>query len=120
MGRILSIFAIVLVLTGCVNRSSNGSLGMITKSSLASASSILKSGRPYRELGPAEGQTCQTFTLFIFPTGKSDFVTAVDNALDPNGGDALISITSKTTMTGAWFAGGVVCTTVKGTAIKFE
>ncbi len=109
----------LLALGGCV---SVGSLGVITKSSVDPAS-VLKTGHSVRELGPAEGQACRYFVIAVIPFGNSDVQTAVDKALAPTGGDALVNVTTSSSLYGfipVYNVFSFTCTTVKGTAVKLE
>ena len=85
----LSFALMTLVVTGC---SSSGTLGIVAKSS-ADPGGLLKSGRGFQDLGPAEGSACRHFILAIIPWGDSTLSTAVDKALQEKGGDALINVT---------------------------
>lgn len=80
---------IVLILAyalfGC---STEGQLGMITKSSV-DVSSLLQSGQPYEDRGSVKGRACHYHVLLI-PFGNSNISKAVDRALDEQEGDALI------------------------------
>jgi hypothetical protein len=114
-------FALVtaILLAAC---STAGMLGIVTKSS-ADPASLLRSGRGFQELGPAEGSACRHFVLAIIPFGASDFSKAVDKALEQRGGDALINVVAQSSLYGFipyWNLYSFTCTTVKGTAIKFK
>jgi len=109
----------LLSLTACT---SVGSLGVITKSS-ADPVSVLGKGHSYKELGPAEGQACRYFALAVIPWGNSDIQTAVDRALQTTGGDALVNVSTSTSLYGfvpIYNVFSFTCTTVKGTAVKLE
>lgn len=117
--RHLGIVVAVLLLGGCV---SVGQLGIITKSS-SDAAGLLRSGRQFKELGPAEGKACRHFFLAAIPWGNADIQAAVDNALDPIGGDALINVTTSNSLYGfipIYNVYSFACTTVRGTAIKLQ
>src|SRR3984957_7309356 len=86
----------LLSLAGCV---SVGSLGVITKSSIDPAAT-LKTGHSVKDLGHAEGQACPYFVIAVIPWGNSDVQTAVDKALAPTGGDALVNVTTSTSLYG--------------------
>jgi len=122
MQRLMYLCSIALLVAGCVSKASTGNLGIVMKNSVDSEV-LLKSGRPYREIGPAEGQACRYFPLFLIPwVGKSDFSTAVDEALTATGGDALVNVSASSDLgvssIFAFYSSS--CTTVKGVAIKFE
>ena len=109
----------LLALAGCV---SVGSLGVITKSSVDPAS-LFKTAHTVKDLGPAEGQACRYFVIAVVPFGNSDVQTAVDKALAPTGGDALVNVTTSTSLYGfipVYNVLSFTCTTVKGTSVKLE
>jgi hypothetical protein len=109
----------LLSLAGCV---SVGSLGVITKSSIDPAAT-LKTAHSVKDLGPVEGQACRYFVIAVIPWGNSDIQTAVDKALAPTGGDALVNVTTSTSLYGfvpIYNVLSFTCTTVKGTAVKLE
>ena len=113
---------VVLVGTLGVGCSSTGNLGIVTKST-ASPSALLKSNQSFEELGQAEGSACRHFALGIIPFGKSDVEQAVDKALQGTGGDALLNVSTESSLYGflpyfnIW---AFTCTDVKGTVIKFH
>jgi hypothetical protein len=116
---LLSFALITLVVTGC---SSSGTLGIVTRST-ADASGLLKSGRSFQDLGPAEGSACRHFVLAIIPWGDSAFSTAVENALQQKRADALINVTVTSSLYGfipIYNVYSFTCTEVKGIAVKFE
>lgn len=104
---------------GCT---SVGSLGVITKSSVDPVS-VLKTAHTVRDLGPVEGQACRYFVIAVVPWGDSDVQTAVDRALATTGGDALVNVTTSSSLYGfipIYNILSFTCTTVKGTAVKIE
>ena len=116
-GCILSVLG--LLLASCT---SVGSLGLITKSTVDPVA-MVKHSSIVRNLGPAEGQACRYFALAVIPWGNSDIQKAVDQALAPTGGDALVNVSTATSLYGfvpIYNVFSFTCTTVKGTAIKFE
>jgi hypothetical protein len=116
---LLSFALITLVVTGC---SSSGTLGIVTRST-ADAGELLKSGRNFQDLGPAEGSACRHFVLAIIPWGDSTFSAAVDEALKQKGGDALINVTVTSSLYGfipIYNVYSFTCTEVKGVAVKFQ
>jgi len=109
----------MLTLTGC---STTGNLGIVTKST-ANPSSLLTESTSFKEVGPAEGEACRHFILAIIPFGQSDVAEAVDKALEESGGDALINVSTESNLYGfipIYNVYSYTCTTVRGTAIKFE
>jgi len=106
------------LLAGC---SSAGNLGFVMRSS-ADPISILKAKTNFEELGFAEGKACRHFVLAIIPWGDSNFQTAVDDALVRSGGDALVNVTTESSLYGfipIYNVYSFTCTRVKGIAIKF-
>lgn len=121
MIRLLYILVLILTLTSC---SSFGTLGVVTKSSVDSVS-LFKSGGAYQEIGPARGRACRTFFLGIIPYGDSSFSTAVDRALEKDGGNALINVAVSSNHYGffpfpLYYVLSFTCTTVQGIAVKFQ
>lgn len=99
-----------------------GSLGLIAKSSVDPVA-FLKTGHSVKDLGPAEGQACRFFILAVIPWGNSDIQAAVDKALAKTGGDALVNVSTSTSLYGfvpIYNVLSFTCTTVKGTAVKFD
>jgi hypothetical protein len=99
-----------------------GQVGLITRSSMDPAA-LLRSGRPFKDLGPAHGKACRFLVLGAFPWGDADLQTAVDQALAPKGGDGLVSVTATNSLYGfipIYNVFSYTCTTVDGFAIKFE
>lgn len=117
--RYIGIVVAGLLLGGCV---SVGQLGIVTKSS-ADPASLLRTGRQFKDLGPVEGKSCRHFVLAIIPWGNGNIQDAVDDALKPSGGDALINVTTSSSLYGfipIYNVYSFACTTVRGTAVKFE
>lgn len=110
----------VLALGGC---STVGSLGIVARSS-SDAASMLKNGRPFKEVGLAEGRACRYFLLGAIPFGDADVQTATDRALASiGGGDALLNVTTQNSLYGfipVYNVWSQSCTTVKGMAIRFQ
>lgn len=99
-----------------------GSLGLIAKSSVDPVA-FLKTGHSVKDLGPAEGQACRFFILAVIPWGNSDIQAAVDKALAKTGGDALVNVSTSTSLYGfvpIYNVLSFTCTTVKGIAVKFD
>jgi hypothetical protein len=119
INQFLCLLMASFILAAC---SSFGTLGIVTKSS-ADPGSLLRSGRAFKEIGPAEGEACRYFVLAIIPFGDSAFSTAVDNALSSSGGDALINVSVSSSLYGfipIYNVFSFTCTSVRGVAIKFE
>lgn len=108
-----------LLFAGCT---SVGSLGIIAKSS-ADPLELLKQGHKVEALGPAQGRACRYFLLAVVPWGNSDIQAAVDDALAKSGGDALINVSTSTSLYGfipIYNVFSFTCTTVIGTAVKIQ
>jgi hypothetical protein len=113
------LLAAAMAFSGCA---SVGTVGMITQSS-ADPLMAVKSTHTVKELGPAQAEACRYFLLAIFPWGKSDLQVAVDKAVAPTGGNALVNVAVSSGLYGfipIYNVLGYTCTTVKGTAIKIE
>jgi len=116
---ILGLLLLVVLASGC---SSTGTLGIVTKSS-ANPAALLQSAQGFEELGSTEGKACRHFILAIIPFGNSSFEKAIDKALEKTGGDALINVSTTSSLYGfipIYNAYSFTCTTVQGTAIKFK
>ena len=104
---------------GCT---SIGTLGLITQSEVNPAS-ILKSGRPFKEIGPAQGSACKYILLSLIPWGQSDVELAARRALQRVKGDALVNVTVANSLYSFlpfYNILSVSCTAVKGIAVKFQ
>jgi hypothetical protein len=115
----LALISMIGASWGCT---SIGTLGMVTKSE-ADPASILKSGRPFKELGPAEGNACKYILLSIVPWGESDLESAVGRALKKSGGDALINVSVANSLYSflpIYNILSISCTAVKGISVKFQ
>jgi len=113
------LLVVIGVLAGCT---STGNLGMVTKS-VANPTKLLESPTGYKELGPAEGEACRGFILGIIPYGNSAFTEAIDKALAGSGGNALINVSTTTSLYGfipIYNLFGITCTSVKGVAIALN
>ncbi len=116
---ILCILLFAIFACGC---SSTGTLGIVTKSS-SNPSLLLTQAQAFDDLGPAKGKACRHFILAIVPFGNSTFEKAVNKALKKKKGDALINVTTTSSLYGFtpfYNIYSFTCTTVLGTAIKFR
>ena len=114
-----ALFLALVFMFGC---SSMGSLGIVAKSSMDPVS-FLQTSHSVKDLGPAEGRACRFFILAVIPWGNSDIQAAVDQALAKTGGDALVNVSTSTSLYGfvpIYNVLSFTCTTVKGTAVKFD
>ena len=119
MARLCAVLLSLLVLIGCV---STGTVGIITKSG-ANPSKLLSAPHPYKEVGPASAHACRYFALAIVPFGNSALSTAVDEALRVSNADALLNASVSSSLYGFvpyYNVFAFTCTTVEGTAIRFE
>lgn len=119
MKDILLLVSAILFMSGCT---SVGNLGIVTKST-GDPGILLRNGQPYKEIGRTEGEACRFFILGILPYGDSAFTTAVDEALNKSGGDALLNVTVTSSLYGfapIYNIFSFTCTTVNGIVIKFE
>jgi hypothetical protein len=117
MKKILLLLTVVL-LSGCT---SVGTLGIVTKST-GDPGAMLRNAQPYQELGRVEGKACRFFVLGVMPWGDANLSTAVDNALEKVGGDALINVSVSNSLYGFLPVYNIftyTCSNVKGIAIKF-
>jgi hypothetical protein len=115
----LLVSVLALGAAGCV---STGTLGLVAQSA-ADPAKLLREPHSYKELGYAEGQACRFFVLALVPFGDSTFSKAVSDALKPSGGDALLNVSTSSSLYGfvpIYNVLSFTCTTVKGTAIKIE
>ena len=116
--RLFAILFGALLASACT---STGTLGMVSRST--AAAEALKSGRSFKELGPAHGKSCRFFALGLLPWGDGTVSDATSNALDKNGADALLNATVETSLYGfipIYQLFSYTCSSVSGTAIKFE
>jgi hypothetical protein len=119
MNMRLMLLLAVFVLAGCT---STGNLGMVVKSTL-NPGALLTNRTNFREIGPAEGEACRYFLLGAIPYGNSDVSAAVDDALQHSGADALLNVTTSSSLYGfipIYNVFAYTCTEVKGIAVKFE
>ncbi len=114
----IMLLLMLIALSGCT---SVGTLGIITKST-GDPGAILRTAKPYKELGRVEGEACRFFALGVMPWGDATLPKAVDIALDKVGGDALINVTVSNSLYGfipVYNLFTYTCTGVKGIAVKF-
>ena len=118
-GLIFMVAVLALGAAGCV---SSGTLGLVAQGG-ADPGKLLREPHSYKELGYAEGQACRFFVLALIPFGDSTFSKAVGSALKGSGGDALLNVSTSSSLYGfvpIYNVLSFTCTTVKGTAIKIE
>lgn len=115
----LGLLFLIFLASGCT---STGTLGIVTKSS-ANPAALLQSAQGFEELGLTFGRACRHFVLAIIPFGNSNLEEAVNDALEKTGGDALVNVTTSSSLYGFFPFYNVysfTCTSVRGTAIKFK
>jgi len=118
MCRVCTVTIALLSLTACV---STGGLGVVTKSG-ASPAELVTGAHPYEEVGPASGRACRYFVLAVVPFGDSALSTAINDALEGAGGDALLNATVSSSLFGFipyYNVFAFACSSVSGTAIRF-
>ncbi len=110
------------LLVGLPGCTSVGNVGIISKSS-ADPGAFLRNSRVYKDLGPAEARVCRFFIIGLVPAGNADIQAATDKALKKSGADALVNVATSNSLYGffpLYNVLSVTCTTVKGSAVKFE
>jgi hypothetical protein len=100
----------------------SGNFGILTRSAEDPAQ-LMKSGRPFQELGEAEGEACKKYFLGMIPWGSFSLSKALDRALNDKKADALLNVTVESSLYFSpppYFLFTEACNTVKGTAIRFQ
>ena len=114
----LALTAVLLAtVAGC---SSTEQVGFIAQPS-SEPGSLLTEQTSFASLGPVEGRACRYFLLGVIPWRDSQ--TALGNALEASGGDAIINATVETSLYGfvpIYNIFSFTCTTVRGIAIKYD
>lgn len=116
--RVSAILPGVLLASACA---STGTLGMVSRS--PAAAEALRNGSSFQELGPAHGKSCRFFVLGLVPGGNGTVSDATRDALEKSGADALLNATVETNLYGfipIYNLFSYTCTSVSGTAIKFD
>lgn len=120
MLRNLLLIAVVgVVLSAC---SSVSQVGILSKPG-ADPASIITEQQTYKELGYVQGRACRYFVLAVIPFGDSTPGRAMEKALAQVGGDAIINASVSTNLFGfvpIYNVFSFTCTTVRGTAIKYD
>lgn len=117
--RKIMVLVVALILSGCT---SVGTLGLVAKST-GDPGALLKNAQQYKELGAVHGESCRFFLLAVAPWGDGTFSTAVDNALETVGGDAMINVSVSNSLYGfipIYNIFTYTCTEVRGIAVKFQ
>lgn len=117
--KLLLVAVVGIVLSGC---SSVSQVGILSKPS-ADPASLIKQQQSFKELGYVEGRACRYFLLAVIPFGDSTPGRAMEKALAQVGGDAIINASVSTNLFGfvpIYNVFSFTCTTVRGTAIKYE
>ncbi len=114
----LALAAVLLaIVAGC---SSTEQVGLITRPT-SEPGSLLTEQRSYSSLRPVEGRSCRYFLLGVIPWGDSQ--SALEDALEASGGDAIINATVETSLYGfapIYNIFSFTCTTVRGIAVKYD
>lgn len=108
-----------LALAGCQTSSQ---VGIITRPS-GDPGAVIRIAQPYHELGLRQGKTCRYFLLAVIPWGDGTVAKALDEALTPVGGDALINVlvtSSLFTFIPYFNIFSFGCTTVQGVAVAYD
>jgi len=119
MPRWVTLLVASLSVSSCV---STGNLGLVTKSG-TNPGALLSEPHAYTDLGPARGNACRFFLIAVVPWGDSTLSAAVEQALAKSGGDALLNVTTSSSLYGfvpIYNVLSFTCTDVKGTAIRLE
>ena len=115
--RLALVGLLLAVLAGC---SSTEQIGMLSRPT-SDPGSLLKEQSSYSVIGPVEGKSCRYFLLNIIPWRDSQ--TALEEALEKSGGDAIINASVETSLYGfvpIYNIFSFTCTTVRGIAIKYD
>lgn len=115
-------FAGLLLVALTAACSSVDQVGMMALPS-ASPASLLTTPTAFQTLGAAQGEACRYFALGVIPWGNSTAGRALERALAPTGGNALLNASVETSLFGfipIYNIFSYTCTTVRGVAIKYE
>ena len=111
-------FVAVASMSGCT---SVGSAGLMVKSTANPAE--LARAASFQDLGPAEASSCRYLIIGVIPLGNADPGYVLDKALASKGADALLNVSTSNSHYGfvpVYNVFSITCTTLRGTAIKFE
>jgi hypothetical protein len=109
---------VAVSLSGCT---SVGSAGLMVKP--AANPLELARGGSFRELGAVEATACRSLIVGVLPLGNADPGHVLEKALASTGADALLNVATSNSHYGfvpVYNVFSITCTTLKGTAIKFE
>jgi|SRR5712691_4123587 len=109
---------VVVSLSGCT---SVESAGLMVKQ--AANPLELARGGSFRELGSVEATACRSLIVGVLPLGNADPGHVLEKALASTGADALLNVATSNSHYGfvpVYNVFSITCTTLKGTAIKFE
>lgn len=118
---LLATFAIVtmaLFATGCT---SVGNVGLMVRSA-ANPLEVARAGS-FRELGYVQATDCRYLIIGVLPLGNADPGHVLDKALASSGADALLNVSTSNSHYGfvpIYNVFSITCTSLSGTAIKFE
>ncbi|HYN38982.1 MAG TPA: hypothetical protein VES39_07010, partial [Rhodospirillales bacterium] len=108
-----------LLLAGCQTSSQVGIIGRPA----TDPGAAIRDAQPYKELGPSKGRSCRYFALAIIPWGDGTVGAALDDALQPHGGDALLNVlvtSSLYTFIPYFNVFSFGCTTLEGVVIAYQ
>jgi len=114
------IFACILgcFVAGCT---SVGSAGLMVRSA-ANPIELARAGS-FRDLGPVEATDCRYLIIGVLPLGNADPGHVLEKALTSKGADALLNVSTSNSHYGfvpIYNVFSITCTSLRGTAIKFE
>jgi hypothetical protein len=109
---------LIVSLAGCT---SVGSVGLMVKSG-ANPLDMARAGS-FRDLGYVEATDCRYLIIGILPLGNADPGHVLEKALSSTGADALLNVSTSNSHYGfvpIYNVFSINCTSLRGTAIKFE
>ena len=115
---LIILFIAAVTITGCT---SVGSVGLMVRSA-ANPLDLARTGS-FRELGFVEATDCRYLIIGVLPLGNADPGHVLDKALASKGADALLNVSTSNSHFGfvpIYNVFSITCTSLKGTAIKFE
>ena len=114
----LSILALAVCLTGCT---SVGSVGLMVKPT-ANPAELARAGA-FQDLGYVSASDCRYLIIGVIPLGNADPGHVLEKALASRGADALLNVSTSNSHYGfvpIYNVFSINCTSLSGTAIKFE
>ena len=108
----------ILTMSGCT---SVGSVGLMVRST-ANPIELTHAGK-FQDLGMVEASDCRYLIIGILPLGNADPGHVLEEALRKSGADALLNVSTANSHYGfvpIYNVFSITCTSLNGTAIKFE